>query len=395
MFISHKIQLDPTVKQAIYFAQAAGTSRMVWNWALLEWERQYKEGGKPSGMKLKKEFNAVKYTLFPWLEGIHRDAHAAPFAHLQKSFQRFFKKTSRRPKPKVKGRCKDSFGVANDSFRVKDNRVRLPIIGWVRLTEPLRFSGKIMSATVSRTADKWFISIQVDAGDYTKPRTSNGTVGIDLGVKTLATCSDGQVFDSPKPLARFLSKIRHIRRRLSRKKKGSSRYQKLKTMIARLHARIRNIRQDCLHKVTTTLCRENQTVVVEDLCVKGMLKNRKLSRAISDVGMYEFRRQLEYKALIYGTRVVVADRFYPSSKTCSNCQAVKDVLSLAERTYNCASCGFEIDRDLNAARNLCTLGLRGIYARGPKGSGSCRKTSTKPCRVETRTKTRRREVDAN
>jgi putative transposase len=388
MILAHKIQLDPTVKQAMYFAQAAGTARMVWNWALAEWNKQYEAGGKPSGMKLKKEFNAVKYALFPWLEGIHRDAHMIPFLNLQKAFRRFFKKQAKRPRFKLRGRTRDSFAVANDRLQLKNNKARLPLVGWVRLTEPLRFSGKIMGAVVSRTADKWFISIQVDVGDYTKLRTSNNTVGVDLGIKTLAVCSDGQVFDSPKPLSRFLSKLKRWQRWLSRKKKGSSRYQKLKTMIARLHATIRNIRQDCLHKLTTTLCRENQTVVVEDLCVKGMLRNRKLSRAISDVGMYEFRRQLEYKALIYGTRVVVADRWFPSSKTCSNCHAVKDVLSLAERTYQCSSCGVEIDRDLNAAKNLCTLGLRGIYARGPKGSGSRRKAATKPCRVETRTKPR-------
>jgi len=176
-----------------------------------------------------------------------------------------------------------------------------------------------------------------------------------------------------------------MQRCLARKLKGSKRCEKLKVKIARLYVKIANIRQDCLHKLTTKLCRENQTVVIEDLCVKGMMANRKLSRAISDVGFYEFRRQLEYKSKLYGTELIVVDRWFPSSKICSNCQSVKDSLSLAERTYRCDSCGLVLDRDLNAAKNLCSVGLTD-HARGPEGSGNCHKTIMKPRRVEARTK---------
>jgi putative transposase len=386
MILAHKIRLDATFKQRLYFAQAAGTSRLVWNWALSEWERQYRAGKKPSGMSLKKQFNAVKYELFPWLTGMHRDSHAAPFANLQKAFVRFFKKTAKRPKFKKKGRCRDSFAVANDKLRVDGDRVRLPVIGWVKLREEIRFNGRIVSAVVSRTAAHWYISFQVDVPNAEKPRNGDSVVGVDLGVKTLAVTSDGQEFQSPKPLAKYLSKLKRWQRRLSKSLKGSKRREKLKMRIARLYARICNIRQDCLHKLTTNICKNHAAVVIENLCVKGMLRNRKLSRAISDVGFGELRRQLEYKSKIYGTQLIIANRWFPSSRTCSRCQSVKDSLSLSERTYKCDSCGLKIDRDLNAAKNLHTLGLREIYARGPGGSGSCCKTTAKPYRVETRTK---------
>lgn len=384
MILAHRIRLEPTVKQAKYFAQAAGTARFVWNWALDEWDRQYKEGGKPSGMALKRQFNAIKYEVFPWLDGIHRDAHAAPFANLQKAYVRFFGKTAKRPKRKKKGKTRDSFAVANDRLRVEDTRVRLPVIGWIKMTESIRFDGKIMSAIVSRTADHWYISFQIDVGDYKKERTGDGVIGVDLGIKTLAVTSEGEEFHAPKPLNKFKKKLKRAQRRLAKRVKGSKRQNKQKKKIARIHAKIANIRRDCLHKLTTKLCRENQTVVIEDLCVKGMLKNRKLSRAISDLGFYELRRQLTYKSGIYGTLLIVADRWFPSSKMCSNCQTVKDSLSLTERTFKCESCGLELDRDLNAAENLCTLGLRGTYARGPDGAGRARKSTTKPCRVEAR-----------
>lgn len=385
MILAHKIRIDATVRQANYFAQAAGTSRLVWNWALAEWNRQYEAGQKPSGFSLKKQFNAVKYVLFPWLSDIHRDAHAAPFANLQKAFSRFFQKKAKRPKFKTRGRCCESFAVANDKLKVAGERVRLPVIGWVRLTEPVRFSGKILSATVSRTAGRWYISFQVDVGEAARDRIGDSVVGVDLGIKTLAVTSDGQQFNSPKPLARYLLKLKRLQRWLSRKKKGSKRREKLKSRIARLYARIRNIRQDCLHKLTTKLCQSNKLVVIEDLCVKGMLRNRKLSRAVSDMGFFEFRRQLEYKARLYAAELIVIDRWFPSSKTCSSCQSVKASLALAERTFKCENCGYTIDRDLNSAINIRAAGLA-VLARGPEGSGHCRETRTKPRRVEARTK---------
>lgn len=363
MILAHKIQLDPTFKQTKYFAQACGAARFVWNWALEEWDRQYRAGLKPNGRKLKKEFNAVKYQLFPWLKSVHRDAHARPFDNLQSAFVGFFKKRAKRPKFKKRG-VHDSFYVANDKLKVRASEVRLPVIGWVRMTEELRFSGKIQAATVSRSADRWFISIQVDVGDYQKPLVGNEIVGVDLGIKSTATLSTGEVLDSPKALKRRLKRLRRLSRQHSRRQKGSANRLKTSRRLTKLHWRIKCRRHDWLHKLTTRLCRENQAVVIEDLSVKNMMANRRLARAISDEGWYEFRRQLDYKSKVYGTEIVVAPKFYPSSKTCSRCGHVKAELSRAERTYTCSECGIEIDRDLNAARNLCTLGLRGTDACG-------------------------------
>jgi putative transposase len=256
------------------------------------------------------------------------------------------------------------------------------------MTEALRFEGKIMSGTVSREADRWFLSIQVDVGDYQKPRVSDGIVGIDLGIKAALTLSDGQTFDAPKPLKVGLRKLRFLSRQHSRKKKGSQNRKKSQRRLARHHARVKAIRRDWTHKVTTKVCRENQTIALEDLSVKGMTANHCLARAINDIGFYEIRRQLEYKAPMYGSQVVIIDRWAPTSKTCSECGCIRDAIALSERVFKCPTCGAELDRDLNAARNICTLGLRETYACGPGGSGINRKIDTKPCRDEAGTRPR-------
>lgn len=358
MILSHKIELDTTCKQRRYFASAAGCARLVWNQALAEWDRQYQAGEKPNGMKLKKEFNAKKYELFPWMKTVHRDAHSQPFANLDKAFRSWFKGASKRPTFKKKGKCRDSFAVANDKFRLDGESVVLPKIGRVRLTEPLRFTGKIVGAVVSRTADRWFIAIQVDVGEYSKARSSDDLVGVDLGIKVAATLSTGEQLQGPKPLKAQLKKLARANRELSRRQKGSSNRRKTKMRLAKIHARISNIRKDWIHKLTTNLCRKNQTVVIENLSVKGMLNNRRLARSISDMGFGEFSRQLQYKSAIYSTNLIIADRWFPSSKTCSGCGVIKEGLKLRDRTYECDSCGLSIDRDLNAAINLRALGLR-------------------------------------
>ena len=363
MILAHKIQLEPTVKQEIYFKKACGTARFVWNLALEEWKKQYEAGEKPSVISLKKQFNEKKYKEYPWLKEIHRDAHAQPFANLQTAFNRFFKKQGRRPKFKKKGK-RDSFYVSNDKFKLEEKRVRLPRTGWIKLTEELRFDGKIMSAAVSRKADRWFVSVIVDVGDYAKPRTGNAVVGVDLGLTDFATLSTGEKIKGTKPLKHHLDLLKRRSKQHSKKKKGSKNRRKSAMKLAVLHARIGNIRNDFLHKLTTRLCSENQAIVIEDLAVSNMVKNRRLARSISDMGWSEFRRQLGYKSIIYGTQVVIADRYFPSSKMCSNCGCIKSDLSLTDRLYICKDCGVEVDRDVNAAKNLHTLGLREIYACG-------------------------------
>jgi putative transposase len=386
--LSHKIALRPTPEQADYFKRACGTARRVWNWALAEWNRQYKSGGRPNAMALKKQFNAIKYrdpewldeNGKPWIKTIHRDAHAQPFKNLERAWTRFFKdlregKEAFEPKFKKKGRCRDSFYVANDKFQVIGTVIRLPKVGKVAMTEALRFDGKILGATVSRTADRWYVAIQVEVPDraFYRRRIGNDTVGADLGVKAAVTISSGEVIEAPKPLKAVLRRLKIRSRRVSRKveaakvvagfapnarlPKGarlpiSNNRRKSARRLARLHMRVANLRMDFIHKLTTRLCRENQTVVIEDLHVKGMLANDRLARAISDVGFGMIRSQMEYKANRYRTRLIIADRWYPSSRLCSVCGWKNEALTLGDRVWACPACGVIHDRDLNAARNL-------------------------------------------
>jgi putative transposase len=261
------------------------------------------------------------------------------------------------PRFKRKG-VRDSFRL-HGIIRVKGRRIQLPRLGEIRIKEKKMsyYRGRILSATVRRRADKWFVSITVEE-EIPNPEPNGGkSVGVDLGVKTLATLSDGTKFSNPRALGRHLRKLRRLSKSLSRKKRGSRNCEKARLRLARMHLRIFNIRQDTLHKVTTYLAKSHSKIVIEDLGVSGMLKNRRLSRAIADVGMYEFRRQVEYKCKWYGAHFVLAPRLYPSSKRCSSCGHKKRKLSLEERVYHCEVCGMRIDRDLNAALNLVAVSL--------------------------------------
>jgi len=352
---THKIALDPTACQEAYFRRCCGVSRFTYNWALAEWKKQYAAGSKPSGSALKKQFNALRHVDFPWTGEVLRDATAQPFVNVQRAYQNFFDKRGKYPKFKKKG-LHDSFYIANDQFGVDGQRVRIPHVGWVRMHEALRFEGKILSAVVSRTAHKWFVAIAVDVPRILTTSENQAVVGVDLGIKALATLSTGEKFAAPKPLKKSLQKLQRLSRQLSRKQKGSHRRWKAKQKLARLHYRVACVRNDALHKLTTGLVERFGTIVIEDLNVRGMVQNRHLSRAIADVGFGEFRRQIEYKMAVRGGRLVVADRWYPSSKTCSDCGFVLDILSLGTREWDCPACGVSHDRDINAAVNLEKLG---------------------------------------
>lgn len=253
------------------------------------------------------------------------------------------------------------------------------------MREQLRFDGKILGATVSRAADRWFVSVQVDVPKSTCQRENQAMVGLDLGVSHAATLSTGKVHAAPKSLAKNLKKLRRLSRQASRKyeafKKakaaGSQEHpgENLKQAwmdLARLHRKIANVRNDWLHKLTSNLTRKFSLIVMEDLNVAGMVQNCHLSRAIADIGMGELRRQLEYKALMQGGRVVTIDRFFPSSKLCRRCGFTLKDLSLGSRTYQCPACGHTEDRDLNAARNILREGLRlAKTTGGPPGSDAC------------------------
>jgi putative transposase len=330
-------------------------ARFTFNWALAEWKKQYVAGKKPSGSALKKQFNAIRHVDFPWTGEVLRDATAQPFVNVQRAYQNFFEKRGKYPKFKKKGRH-DSFYVANDKFNIDGNSIQIPRIGWVKMHEALRFEGKILSAVVSRTAHLWFVAIAVDIPNALTTSENQAVVGVDLGIKSLATLSTGEKFEAPKPLKKSLARLQRLSRQLSRKQKGSNRRWKARQKVARLHYRVACVRNDALHKLTTGFVERFGVVVIEDLNVRGMVQNRHLSRAIADVGFGEFRRQLEYKMAASGGRLVVADRWYPSSKTCSGCGFKLDILSLGTREWACPACGVSHDRDINAAINLKNLG---------------------------------------
>ncbi len=354
--LAHKIELVPTTDQKEYFAKACGVSRFAYNWALANWNSQYQEWkaaeeearkngtinplSKPSEYELRKQFNAIKKEQYPFVKEVTKCAVQQSIKDLGVAFVRFFKKQSDYPVFHKKGK-NDSFYLDNTQFKIIGKRIHIPKLGWVKMREYLRFNGKIMSATVSRIADKWFVSIQVDVqleclGVANKLYSENQTVssygnnkhseklnkalkvvGIDLGIKTMATLSyDDKIekINAPKPLNRLLSKLTRLQRKLRRQgqhyvmedyidangetrkiRKYSNNYMKTKMKLARLHAKISNIRQDFLHKLTTRLVKEFDVICIEDLNVKGMMANQKLARAIMDLGFYDFKRQLTYK----------------------------------------------------------------------------------------------------
>ncbi|MHB1729746.1 MAG: RNA-guided endonuclease InsQ/TnpB family protein [Leptospirillum sp.] len=390
MLIAHKIALDPNNAQATYFARAAGTARFAYNWALAEWQRQYEackadaSMPKPSQMALRRQLNDIKGERFPWMLEITKNAPQMAIIQLGAAFKNFFAGRAKFPKFRKKG-LHDRFSLTNDQFSIDGSRIRIPNLGWVRMQETLRFTGKIMSATVSRVADRWFVSITVDTLDdsHLPKAKKQGVVGVDLGVSALTTLSTGEAITGPKAHKALLSRLQRLSRSLSRKVQGSENRKKAKVKLARLHARVGNIRKDALHKLTTDLTCRFHTIAIEDLNVRGMVKNRHLSRAVSDMGFFEFRRQLEYKAAQRGGMIVVADRWYPSRKTCSDCGQKLETLPLAVREWVCPACGSVHDRDVNAAINLKNLAASStVSACGEEGSGLGRKLKTKPASVK-------------
>lgn len=381
MLMSHKIALQPNNKQATYFAKASGVARFAYNWALANWKEQYTAWQldnslkKPSQFSLRKDLNAIKREAFPWMLEVTKNAPQMAIIQLGQAFNNFFAKRAGYPTFRAKGKD-DRFSLSNDQFKIEGSRIRIPHIGWVRMRESLRFSGKVMSAVISKSGTRWFASITIElseaANQLKSTQTKNqGVVGVDLGVSSLATLSTGEPpIAGPKAYHQLLKKVKRLSRRLSRKQKGSSNRYKAKERLAKLHARIRAIRHDALHKLSHHLTSRFESIVIEDLDVKGMQQQKGLSRYISDMGFYEFRRQLTYKADIRGNHLIIADRWYPSSKLCSQCDYLYRELTLKDRHWLCPSCHTMHDRDVNAAKNLARLAVSStVTACGEEGTG--------------------------
>jgi putative transposase len=387
-----RYELDPTMRQRIALGRHCGAARWAWNWALKRRITQFEANeGKAkftNAIEQHRELNAIKDDPETcWLREVSKCAPQEALRDLDRAFKnmRDAKKAGRKVGfPKFKKRGSGGSFRFTGSVRVESSRrVKLPIVGSVRTKEDTsKFKGRILSATVAEECGRWYISFAVEV-DRPEPVTPSGPpVGVDLGLTTFATLSTGEKIEAPKPLKASLKKLRCVQRIVSRRQKGSNRRRKAVRRVARVHRRVRNVRRDFLHKLSSRLANQNCEVHLEDLHVKGMVRNRSLARAISDAGWAEFRTMLEYKCGWRGSKLVIHDRFFPSSKTCSGCGAVKSVLLLSERQYACSECGLVVDRDVNAAINLvkCTASSAGINARGDHGSGRTRKSPAKPGR---------------
>jgi putative transposase len=372
MILGHTIALDPTPEQEAYFRRACGTARFAYNWALAEWERMYAAGEKPSSAVIKARWNAYRAAELPWSYEVTKCASGQAIRDLGTAFANFFRdcKKPRRQRRFLyptfkKKQLNESFALWIDQFDHDWNRIRIPKLGWVRTRENLRLCGVLLGATVSFSGGRWFVSIQVDAQSDKEPAPADTVVGVDLGVNTLVTLSTGEKIEGPKPRKRLLGRIKRLQRRVSLQKhrakkagqKASRRQMVRQLRLSRLHARLANIRKDAAHKLTTGLTKRFETIVIEDLNVSGMAKNHSLAGSVLDRGFHEIRRQLQYKAEMRGGRIVFANRFFPSSKTCFVCGCVDDAVVLGVDTWTCKDCGTTHDRDINAAINLERLGL--------------------------------------
>jgi putative transposase len=279
MYLAHRIRLDPNNVQATYLARAAGTARFAYNWALVEWKRQYEASrvdpavDKPTEAALRRQLNAIKREQFPWMLEVTKNAPQMAIIQLGQAFKNFFKGRARYPTFRRKGRD-DRFTLSNDQFRVGNKGIHIPILGWLRMRESLRYSGRIVSASISRVAGHWYASITVDIKDQPlSPAETQGAVGVDFGVSALATLSTGEVFTGPKALGTLLARLQRLSREVSRKVKGSRNRAKAKAKLARLYASIADLRRNGLHQLSTYITRHFHTIGIEDLHVKGPRKS--------------------------------------------------------------------------------------------------------------------------
>jgi putative transposase len=357
MILGFKTELRLNNVQRTLLAKHAGTARHAWNWGL-QLTKEILLHNKanpdtrlkfPSAIDLHKYLVALVKPENLWYLEVSKCAPQYALLHLRTAWERCFKKVSGVPKFKKKGQ-RDSFEL-DGTIRVMSNcKVQVPRIGVLKTYEDLpQIAPK--SVTISRTQNRWFISFRIEV-EPTNTVKSVNIVGVDLGVKSLATLSTGEVFSGAKSYRLLLPRLSWLQWLNRHKQQGSANWKKAQTKIARLHYRIANIRKDTLHKLTTYLAKNHGIVAIEDLNVSGMLANHKLALAVQDMGFYEFQRQLSYKTKLYGSELVVVDRWFPSSKTCSSCGVKKETLLLSKRVFQCEDCGIELDRDLNAALNL-------------------------------------------
>lgn len=363
MFRAQRFRLYPNQDQEAYFHQCAGAARHAWNWAIALRQRYYRMFGKTLPYnRLQRQWYKHKKGKKSWAADVGKVVTIHSLRHLESAYASFFAKRSGYPKFKSRRRDGIKFTIADEGRDVsfRGSRIKLPVVGEVRYRGKLRWTdAPIKSATVRNVAGRWFLVI-LSALPDPKPEPHTGqTCGIDLGCTMFATVSSlGRITEEiapPKPYAKAKRKLKRLQRVVSRRQKGGKNRKKAVRRLARQHGLAANVRSNFLHQFTSRLVKKYGVIVLEDLPVKGMMGGM-LARTVADLGFGEFRRQVTYKSEVTGTKVVFADRWYPSSKTCSHCGLVKTKLELSERTWTCGGCGVTHQRDHNAAFNLEKLG---------------------------------------
>ena len=356
---AHTIKLKPNKAQLVLLLKTAGTARYAYNWGLAKWNELYENGEKCDPYMLSRIWTQERPE---WALEVYNGAARKALLNLGGAFKAFFQGFRGHPKFHRKGQ-RDSFYVSNDKAKLYGSKIRLPNIGRVRMPETLRYEDcKILSYTVRRKADGWYVTI-----DEERRTDSDTFVGVDVGCHALAVASDGTRCEKPGRLRDLERQLKRRQRLLARKAKGSKNRQKARQKLSRTFQRIQNIKQDAIHKFTAGIAKNHGTVCIETLDVSSMQEssNKYVRKGVQNSCMSEIQRQLKYKC----NNFIAVDKHYPSSKTCSNCGEIKDALGLDERIYHCRSCGMSLDRDLNASINLRNEGMR-IYTVGHTGSAS-------------------------
>jgi putative transposase len=368
-----RYELKPNSTQKILLAKHAGAARFAYNWGLAQRNQKYeKDKTFTNAIEQHKHLNSLKANEFPWMYEVSKCAMQEALRDLDKAYKNFFrglKQTSKIGFPKFKKKSfQDSFRLTG-SIHLTEKTIQLPRLGKIALKEEPHVEGRILSATISREADRWFVSLTVEQS-YELPQPNIGEViGVDVGLNCFAALCTGQKEFAPKPLEKRMKRLKRLSKQHSKKQAKSKNRYKSALKLARHHRKTRNIRKDYLHKLSTNLAKNKSVIIVENLDIKGMLKGP-LNRSIHDAGWGEFKRMLEYKTKWYGSKLILAPRYYPSSKMCSECGFITNKMSLSIRNWQCQNCQCIHDRDINAAKNL-----RNLYTESSSGIYACRDPS--------------------